>query len=222
MEVRVQWGKGGGGVGWGGGVYQLQGAVRVQGGGEGEGATVGLYSFPLTGAQVPITNYTCTQPNLPGFNDNGQCTVSDGLRTCAIKEGARPALLNSSTSLSTHGFYGWDSSRPPYPNPFVALDIPQGWCVGSVRMMFVGPSNIPILSLSVHSAERLSTITDRTVFSLVSEEGTRLVVMNLTALACGKYLRINMTSTGRLFLTEIEVFDTGKCTNQALGTYTKQ
>ncbi len=166
--------------------------------------------LPLTGVQVPITSYTCTQPNIAGFNDHGQCTVSRGLRMCAIKEGARPALL-SSASLSS-GFYGWGSSGPPYPNPFVVLDIPQGWCVGSVKMMFVVPSSIPALSLSVHSAERLSTNTDRTAFSLVSEAVTRLAVMNLTALASGKYLRINMTSTGRLFLKRIEVFGTSRYT----------
>ena len=168
--------------------------------------------LPLTGAQVPITSYTCTQPNIVVFLDHRQCTVSDGLRMCAIKEGDRPDLLSTSTSLSTRGFYGWDSNRPPYPNPFVVLDIPQGWCVGSVRMTFVAPSSIPALSLSVHSAEHLSTNTDWTAFSLVSEEGTRLVVMNLTTIASGKYLRINMTSTGRLFLREIEVFGTSRYT----------
>ena len=165
--------------------------------------------LPLTGAQLPITSYTCTQPNLPGFLDHGQCTVSGGLRMCTIKEGARPALLRSS---ATREFYGWDINRPPYPNHFVVLDIPQGWCVGSVKMTFVALSNIPALSLSIHSAELLSTNTDRTMFSLVSEEGTTPVVMNLTALARGKYLRINMTSTGRLFLTEIEVFGTSRYT----------
>ena len=179
--------------------------VRIQEGGEGgrglEGVPVGPYLFPLTGAQVPVTNYTCTQPNIAAFLDQGQCTVSGGLRMCAIKEGARPTLLSSSASL---GVYGWHGST----NPFVVLDIPQGWCVGSVEMTFVAPSGIPALSLSVHSAERLSTNTDRTMFSLVSEEGTTPVVMNLTALARGKYLRINMTSTGRLYLGEIEVFGT--------------
>ena len=124
---------------------------------------------------------------------------------CAIKDGARPTLLSSRVNL---GVYGWDSNT----NPFVVLDIPQGWCVGSVEMTFVAPSSIPTLSLSVHSAERLSTNTDKTVFSIVSEEGTRLVVMNLTALARGKYLRINMTSTGRLYLGEIEVFGTSRYT----------
>ena len=170
---------------------------------------IGLYVLPPTGVQVPITSYTCTQPNIPGFEDHGQCTVSDGLRMCAIKEGARPALLSSSASL---GVYAWDSNAPPYPNPFVVLNIPQGWCVESVKMMFVAPSTIPVLSLSVHSAERLSTNTDRTAFSLVSEAVTRLAVMNLTALARGKYLRINMTSTGRLYLREIEVFGTSRYT----------
>ena len=176
---------------------------------DGMGGSVGLYSFPPTGAQVPITSYTCTQPNLPGFNDQGQCTDSSGLRTCAIKEGARPALLSSNTSL---GVYGWDSKRPPYPNPFVVLDIPQGWCVGSVRMTFGNLGSIPDLSLSVHSVERLSTNTSRTMFSLVSEEGTTPVVMNLTTLPSGKYLRINMASTGRLYLREIEAFGTSRYT----------
>ena len=124
---------------------------------------------------------------------------------CAIEGGARPALLSSSLTL---GVYGWDINT----NPFVVLDIPQGWCVGSVKMTFRAPGSIPTLSLSVHSAERLSTNTDRTMFSLVSEEGTGLVVMNLTTLAHGKYLRINMTSTGRLYLEEIEVFGTSRYT----------
>ena len=190
MGRGVWWGKGEGGAGWG-------------------SVPVGMYSFPLTGAQVPITNYTCTQPNIAVFLDHGQCTVGGGLRMCAIKEGSRPALLSSSL---TPGVYAWDSSIPPYPNPFVVLDISQGWCVGSVEMTFVHPSSIPALSLSVHSAERLSINTDRTVFSLVSEGGTRLVVMKLTALARGKYLRINMTSTGRLYLNEIEVFGTSRYT----------
>ena len=84
---------------------------------------------------MPITSYTCTQPNLAVFLDHGQCTVSGGLRTCAIKEGARPALLSSS---ATHEFYAWDNKVFPYSNiTFVVLDIPQGWCVGSVRMTFL-------------------------------------------------------------------------------------
>ena len=95
----------------------------------GGGVPVGLHLFPLTGAQVPITSYTCTQPNIAAFLDHGQCTVSGGLRTCAIKGGARPALLSSSADL---GVYAWDSSKSPHPNPFVVLDIPQGWCVGRV------------------------------------------------------------------------------------------
>ena len=167
-----------------------------------------VYVSP-TGAQVPITSYTCTQPNVETFLDHGQCTVSGELRTCEIKEGARPALLSSSADL---GLYAWDSNLIPYPKPFVVLDIPQGWCVGSVKMTFVSPGNIPMLSLSVHSAERLSTNTDRTMFSLVSEEGTTPVVMNLTTLARGKYLRINMTLTGRLYLREMEVFGTSRYT----------
>ena len=160
---------------------------------------------------MPITSYTCTQPNIAVFLDQGQCTVSGGLRTCAIKNGTSPALLSSSADL---GVYAWDSSVPPYPNPFVVLDIPQGWCVWSVKIAFRAPGSIPTLGLSVHSAERLSTNTDRTctMFSLVSEEGTTVVVVDLTTLAGGKYLRINMTSTGRLYLREIEVFGTSRYT----------
>ena len=161
------------------------------GGGEGVRGSVGLYLFPLTGAQVPFTNYTCTQPDLPGFLDQRQCTLSGGLRTCVIAEGA-----SLDGSINIGGTYVWNGST----NPFVVLDIPQGWCVKSVGMTFRNLSTIPVLSLSVHSAERLSTNTDRTMFSLVSEEGTTPVVMNLTTLARGKYLRINMTSTGRLYL----------------------
>ena len=187
--------------------WQVQRAtveVRVQRGhGVGGSVPVGMYMFPLTGAQVPITNYTCTQPSYNTFTDNDQCTVnaSRGLWTCTIKEGARPAILSSNVSFRV---YGWDSNI----NPFVVLDIPHGWCVGSVKMTFIHPTSIPTLSLTVHSEERLSANTDRTMFSLVSEEDTTPVVMNLTALARGKYLRINMTSTGRLYLTRIEVFGT--------------
>ena len=61
---------------------------------------------------MPITSYTCTQPNEAGLLDHGQCTVSGGLRTCAIKEGARPALLSSSADL---GVYAWDSNANPLP-----------------------------------------------------------------------------------------------------------
>ena len=186
VKVRVQWGEGWGSV------------------------PVGVCLFPLTGAQVPITSYTCTKPNLAGFLDHRQCTVSNGLRNCQTEEGARPTLLSSSADP---GVYAWDNGVPPYPNPFVVLDIPQGWCVGSVKMTFVAQSSIPTLSLSVHSAERLSTNTDKTMFSMIiSNVGTRLVVMNLPTLAHGKYLRINMTSTGRLYLKEIKVFGTSRYT----------
>ena len=116
--------------------------------------------------------------NLAVFLDHRQCTVSNGLRNCQTEEGARPALLSSSADL---GVYAWDSNA----NPFVVLDIPQGWCVGSVKMTFRAPGSIPALSLSVHSTDCLTTNNDKTVFSNVSEEGTRLVVMNLTALARG-------------------------------------
>ena len=94
----------------------------------------------------------------------------------------------------------------------MVLDIPQGWCVGSVVMTF--QANVPTLSLSVHSAERLSNNTDRTMFSVVTEEAEIPVVVNFTTLACGRYLRINMTEDRNFFLTEIEVFGTSKCTHR--------
>ena len=168
-----------------------------------------MFNTTTAGAQVPITNYTCTQPNLAGLLDQGQCTVSGGIRTCAIKNGTSPALLSSSADL---GGYAWDSSVPPYPNPFVVLDIPQGWCAEKVKMTFGPRSSIPALSISVHTAERLSTNTDRTMILLVSEKGTMSVVMNFTTVARGKYLRINMTLAGRLYLTEIKVIGTSRYT----------
>ena len=47
-----------------------------------------LISISPTGAQVPTTSYTCTQPNIAGFNDQGQCTahVQSAMET---KGGAR-------------------------------------------------------------------------------------------------------------------------------------
>ena len=93
-------------------------------------------------------------------------------RVLSRKEPDLAALLSSSADL---GVYRWDREVFPYPNPLVVLDIPQGWCVESMKMTFVARSSIPTPSLSVHSAERLSTNTDRTMFSLVSEAVTRLV-----------------------------------------------
>ena len=99
-------------------------------------------------------------------------------------------------------------------NPFVVLNIPQEKCVGSVVMTFLSNSIIPTLSISVHSSERLSNNTDRTMFLVDSEEGNTRVVVNFTTLVCERYLRINMTEAVRLYLTEIEVSDTGKCTHK--------
>ena len=81
-------------------------------------------------------------------------------------------------------------------------------------MTFISLGSIPALSLSVHSAERLSTNTDRTMFCRADfrHSRTQFVMLNFTALARGKYLRINMTSTGRLYLREIEVFGTSRYT----------
>ena len=94
----------------------------------------------------------------------------------------------------------------------MVLDIPRGWCVGSVVMTFL--ARIPALSLSVHSSERLSNNTDRTMFSIDSEAGDTPVVVNFTTLACGRYLRINMTGDQFFFLAEIEVLGTSKCTHR--------
>ena len=166
----------------------------------------GVLPLPA-GAQVPIASYTCTQPSQSGTTtDGGQCNVTNGLRTCETKGGVRPDLLDSDRTV-----YVWATGA----NPFVVLDIPQGWCVGSVKMTFVSSDIIPTLSLSVHSAERLSTNTDRTMFSLVSRKnihGRTLAVMNLTPPACGRYLRISMTSAPILLLAKIEVLNTSRYT----------
>ena len=164
-------------------------------------------SVSPAGARVPITSYICTQPNRPGFNDTSQCSVSRRLRTCETKEGGSPTLLDGDT-VRANRWYGWNDNT----NPFVVLDIPQGWCVGSVVMTFL--ARIPALSISVHSSERLSTNTNRTVFSIVSEVDSTPVVVNFTTLACGRYLRINMTDDQFFFLTEIEVFGTSKRTHR--------
>ena len=159
---------------------------------------------------MPITSYVCTQPQHATFSDVNQCSVSSGLRTCETKEGVRPNLLNDDTHSR---IYVWTNNT----TPFVVLDIPQGWCVGSVKMTFLVTGGIPTLSISVHSAERLSNNTDRTMFSTAVHNrvdgGTR-VVMDLANLTCGRYLRINMTSGRDLYLTEIEVFDTSKCSHR--------
>ena len=157
------------------------------------------------GARVPITSYACTQPRQSFHNDT--CKVINGVLTCETKDGVRPTLLNGDT-MGTNGLYVWIGNT----NPFVVLDIPQGWCVGSVVMTF--QRNIPALSFSVHSSGRLSNNTNRTMFSNVSEAGDTPVVVNFTALACGRYLRINMTGGQSYVLTEIEVSDTGKCTHK--------
>ena len=148
------------------------------------------------GARVPITSYTCTQPDQPGFNNLHRCTVSSGLRTCETK-GISP------DSPAIGGVYVWNGNT----NPFVVLDIPQGWCVNSVKMTFGSAGKNITLSLSVHSPERLSNNTDSTMFS-IGTEGDKVVVMHLTSLVRGRYLRINMTSYQPLRLTNIEVLGT--------------
>ena len=122
-------------------------------------------------------------------------------------------MLLDGESMENGRWYGWSGNT----NPFVVLDIPQGWCVGSVVMTF--QTHIPALSISVHSSERLSNNTDMSMFSIVSEAGSTPVVVNFTTLASGRYLRINMTlrmatEDDYFFLTEIEVFGTSKCTHR--------
>ena len=157
---------------------------------------------------MPITRYTCTQPDRTVANDQHQCTldVTSGLRTCKTKpkEGVSPG-----GSITIGGVYVWDANT----NPFMVLDIPQGWCVGSVEMTFLTGSSIPNISLSVHSAEHLSNNTDRTMFSDSFSDGSnRHIMMNLTTLTCGRYLRINMTSTHRISLEGFEVLGTSRYT----------
>ena len=162
---------------------------------------------------MPIARYTCTQPSQSGTTtDGGQCNVTNGLRTCETKEGVRPNLLNDDLTGAI-GVYVWHANT----NPFVVLDIPRGWCVGSVKMTFLVSGSIPTVRLSVHGAQRLSNNTDRTMFSIARKDriqGTTRVLMSLTALACGRYLRINMASAQIILLTEIEVLDTSKCTHR--------
>ena len=182
---------------------------------KGVGLRLVFNAFSPAGARLPITSYVCTQPNGPeqlSPNDNDPCNVSRGLRECSIKESVVPLLLDGVVKSGSDTLYVWAVNT----NPFVVLDIPQGWCVSSMKMTFVSPSNIPALSLSVHSAERLSNNTDRTMFSNVSEAGDTPVVVNFTTLACGRYLRINMTSAQILLLTEIEVFGASKCTHRPM------
>ena len=56
------------------------------------------------------------------------------------------------------------------------------------------------------------TLTGQWSHLLINEKGTMSVVVNFTTVACGKYLRINMTSTRRLYLTEIKVIGTSRYT----------
>ena len=79
----------------------------------------------------------------------------------------------------------------PYPNPLWCWTFPKDGVlgVGEWEMAFIAFSSIPTLSLSVHSAERLSTNTDRTMFSLDCDNGRTPVVMNLTTLQVGSTSR---------------------------------
>ena len=69
----------------------------------------------------------------------------------------------------------------------------------------------PGLQFTVQNTSTYSN-TDRTVIPILSEESihndAHLVVMNFTALAFGRYLKMNITSVLFILPTEIEVFDT--------------
>ena len=162
--------------------------------------------FPSTGAQVPIKSYVCTQPNSP--NDDGACNVSNGLRHCVITNGVRPTLLHYTDGDNTVP-YRWVGII----SPFVVLDIPQGWCVGSVRMEFntAGSRLTPFVNVTIHNMTQLSnnSLTVQAMYSGGTEDPS--VVLNLTSLTCGRYIRIDMSSSTIVILTEIAVFGVGEC-----------
>ena len=162
--------------------------------------------FPSTGAQVPIISYVCTQPNSP--NDDGACNVSNGLRHCVITNGVRPTLLHYTDGDNTVP-YRWVGII----SPFVVLDIPQGWCVSSVKMEFKTASarSTPFVNVTIHNMTQLSnnSLTVQAMYSGGTEDPS--VVLNLTSLTCGRYIRIDMSHSmhGHVLLTEIAVF--GEC-----------
>ena len=153
---------------------------------------------------MPITSYVCTQPNFRSPQDNSACNVSKGLRQCEITNGVRPTLLDGDSTVP----YDWLGINT---NPFVVLDIPQGWCVGSVRMEFntAGNRMTPSINVSVHNMIQLSN--NSLTVQAMHSGGTEVpsVVLNLTSLTCGRYLRIDMSSSTFVLLTEIAVF--GEC-----------
>ena len=162
--------------------------------------------FPPTGAQVPIKSYACTQPNFGSPEDNGVCNVnvSNGLRQCVITNGVHPTLLGGDSTVP----YIWVKNI----SPFVVLDIPQGWCVGSVKMDFSATGQImtPSINITVHNMTQLSN-NSLTVHAMHSGGIQNVsVVLNLTSLVCGRYLRINMSSSARVLLVEIAAFDVGE------------
>ena len=154
---------------------------------------------------MPITSYVCTQPNISP-DESVTCNVSNELRQCVITNGVRPTLLDGNSTVP----YRWLDSNI---SPFVVLDIPQGWCVGSVKMDFIttGQSMTPSINVSIHNMTRLSN-NSHTVQAMHSS-GTEdpSVVLNLPSLTCGRYLRIDMSHSKRVLLTEIAVFDVGEC-----------
>ena len=142
---------------------------------------------------MPITRYICTQSNFQTFSDSSLCNVSSELWTCETEGGARPNLLDSDTR-GDGGTY-----RLIILTPLWCWTFPKD---GVFRVVYwhsnVTLIYIPAPGLSVHSSEHLSSNTDRTVIPILSGESihndAHLVVMNFTARACGRYLRINITS----------------------------
>ena len=153
---------------------------------------------------MPITSYVCTQPNVGSPGDNGACNVSNGLRVCEKRNGAYPTLLGGNSTVP----YEWWSIYP-----FVVVNIPQGWCVGSVRMEFITAATrlTPFINISIHNMTQLSnnTFTAQAMSSGGTDNSS--VVLNLTPLTCGKHLRIDMSNSAQVVLTKIVVSGEGEC-----------
>ena len=137
-----------------------------------------LICSPPAGAKVPITSYTCTQPNYPiqTFSDNHQYNVSSGLWTCETKGGAHPNLLDSDTRGDCE-LYVWNSTLL--------------WCWNSPRMV-CWESEDDVCRCYWYPTSKSFSPQCRTPLQQhwqdnvlnISEEATTPVVMNLTALLC--------------------------------------
>ena len=167
---------------------------------------------------MPVTSYVCTQPNFGSLRDNDQCMGSNELRVCEITNGVYPTLLDGDSTVT----YIWFGI-----SPFVVLDIPQGWCVGSVKMdFFITNQRTPSINIIVHNMTQLSNYTF-TVQAMHSGGTNASLVLNLPSLTCGRYLRIDMGHSARVILAEISVFGVGECslcivncTTQPINTHT--